>query len=138
MAPISFDVGRYGAGSHVSAMPENGVTHIIEVRNLYTVKKDAVFDLAGIAYNGTFSHKYSPSEIGAMANNRPLSHDARRVETGRRRNFCAFGDPDVFCGIVILIMGQGVSQLLYEVGNFTKCFPWVCEGREIIGGEGVG
>mgnify|MGYP000169952922 CR=1 FL=1 len=75
---------------------KNGITDVIVMRNLYFVEQDHIFQLGGVADNGSFTYDRIAADECTVAYFCFFSDDRRSVNVSGRCYGCGFCDPDVF------------------------------------------
>ena len=104
---------------------QNGISHVVVVRRLHTVKQNHVLQFHGVAHNGILAHN------GAAANERTMPHlcavvnDAGRADVCRGKYLCVLGNPYALLRVVKFLFRQRGPQLQNEVADLPQNFPRV-------------
>ena len=103
---------------------KNGITDVIVMRNLYFVEQDHIFQLGGVADNGSFTYDRIAADECTVAYFCFFSDDRRSVDVGCLEYGCGFGDPYVFADLIVFICRKGLSEFFDEAADLWKAFLW--------------
>ena len=88
-------IGQDDSSSEMGFVAENGITHIVEVRNFTVVEEHAVFELAGVPEHAVVTDDDVLSHIAASADLAVLPDPRGPFDVGTRLNDGTFAQKDV-------------------------------------------
>jgi hypothetical protein len=116
-AAIETDIGKDDAGAKMGLVAEDGVAHIIEVRDFAVIEQNAVLELAGIPEYAAIAHDYIFPYVAAAADLAVFANPRRPFNHGSRFHDGALTDKDVIAHrrLGVHLTMQGGMQVSLEV-----------------------
>lgn len=94
-AAIKAHVGKDDAGAEVGLVAEDGIAHVVEVRDFAVVEEDAVLKFAGIAEDAVVTDDHVFANVAAAANLAVFADPGRSLDDSAWFHDGAFTDEDV-------------------------------------------
>ena len=82
LGAVKFHIGKNHARAQVALVPDNRITHVVEMGYLGLVEDDAVLELAGIAKHRAVANNHIFPDVAAAANLAAFSDPCRAFNHG--------------------------------------------------------
>ena len=118
-AVVEADVGKNDPGAEMRFVAEDGITHVVEVRNLRGVEDDAVFEFAGVAEDGIVAHDDIFADVATGADLAAIADPSRAFDHGALFDRGAVADVDGIAdkGAADLFAMDGRLEAELEIGG---------------------
>ena len=136
-ALVAFYIGSNGTGTHVGAVAQNAVTHIVVVGHLDIVENDHIFQFYGVAYHAIAAHKGAAPDKGAMPHFGFRTDDAGRADKSGRSDLCAAVSPYLRSNLGIFVRRQLTAQRDDHLLDALQRLPGIGKAGEVIRRQGV-